>query len=254
MNIVAVIPTYNERQNIPMLVERLLALPLKIDLFFVDDASPDGTGLLLDSLQKSEPRLRVYHRSGKLGLGTAYREAFRQLLHEPYDCYIAMDADFSHPPESIMKLVEASNEADLVIGSRYIGEGHTVNCPLHRRLLSQIANGLTALILGTTVHDATAGFRCYRPELLHVLEGINIRSTGYSFQFEMTYFAELMGYRVREVPIVFRDRMHAKSKLGKREILSAVTCLLRLGIHRLMNKKRAKQAGRMAAGYKSPTV
>jgi dolichol-phosphate mannosyltransferase len=246
MKIVAVIPTYNERQNISLLVERLLALPLTIDFFFVDDASPDGTGALLDSLQQSEPRLRVYHRAGKLGLGTAYREAFRQLLQEPYDCFIAMDADFSHPPESIMTLLKAAQEADLVIGSRYVDEGHTVNCPLHRRLLSHIANGLTGFILGTTVCDATAGFRCYRRELLQALEGIDIRSTGYSFQFEMTYFAELMGYRVQEVPIVFRDRLHAKSKLGKREILSAITCLVRLGIHRLLNKRQAMQPGRIA--------
>jgi dolichol-phosphate mannosyltransferase len=234
---VVVIPTYDEKQNIPLLVNRLLALPLKLDLFFVDDASPDGTGHLLDELQKVEPRLRVLHRSGKLGLGTAYRQAFGRLLQEDYERYVAMDADFSHPPESIAQLLEAADESHLVIGSRYIPKGGAVNCPVHRRLLSRIANGLTSLLLGTTVSDATAGFRCYHRELLVALEGMDIRSTGYSFQFEMTYFAQRLGYRIREVPIVFHDRLHAKSKLGRFEIVTAIQCLCRLTMHRFSYRR-----------------
>lgn len=236
MKIVAVIPTYNERENIPPLVERLLALPLDLDLFFVDDGSPDQTGRLLDSMQVTQPRLRVFHRPGKLWIGTAYREAFRMLLREPYDRYIAMDADLSHPPESIPNLLEATKDADLVIGSRYVEDGGMVNCAAHRKLLSRTANQLARLALGIAVRDATAGFRCYRRELLSTLDQIAIRSNGYSFQLEVTYVTQALGYRVREVPIIFRDRVHAQSKLGTSEILGAAQTLFRLGVYHAIGK------------------
>ena len=239
---IAIIPTYNERDNIPPLVERLLALPLDLDLFFVDDGSLDQTGRLLESIQATQPRVRVLHRPVKLGIGTAYRQAFRMLLREPYDWYIAMDADLSHPPESIPSLLEATNHADLVIGSRYVEDGDAVNCAAHRKLLSRTANHLARLALGITVRDATAGFRCYRRELLSTLDQLAIRSNGYSFQLEVTYVTQALGYRVREVPIIFRDRVHAKSKLGMGEILSAVQTLFRLGIHHAIGKAYPSRA------------
>jgi dolichol-phosphate mannosyltransferase len=239
---IAIIPTYNERDNIPPLVERLLALPLDLDLFFVDDGSPDKTGRLLESMQATQPRVRVSHRPGKLGIGTAYRQAFRMLLHEPYDWYIAMDADLSHPPESIPNLLEATNHADLVIGSRYVKDGGAVNCAAHRKLLSQTANQLARLALGITVRDATAGFRCYRRELLSTLDQLAIRSNGYSFQLEVTYVTQTLGYRVREVPIIFRDRLHAKSKMGMGEILGAAQTLFRLGVHHAIGKAYPSRA------------
>ncbi len=244
MKTIAIIPTYNERDNIPSLVERLSALPLDLDLFFIDDGSPDQTGQLLESMRATLPRLRVCHRPRKLGIGTAYRQAFRMLLREPYDRFIAMDADLSHPPESITSLLEATNHADLVIGSRYVENGGSINCAAHRKLLSQTANQLAHLALGITVHDATAGFRCYRRELLSTLDQIAIRSNGYSFQLEVTYVAQALGYRIREVPIVFRDRVHAQSKLGTSEILGAVQTLFRLGVHHAIGKAYPSRAGK----------
>jgi dolichol-phosphate mannosyltransferase len=241
---VAVIPTYNERANIPTLVERLLALPLDLDLFFVDDASPDRSGQLLDSMQARLPRLRVYHRSKKLGIGTAYRQAFHMLLREPYERYIAMDADLSHPPESTPALLEATEHADLAIGSRYVAHGGTVKCAAHRKLLSRTANHLSRLALGLTVRDATAGFRCYRRELLSRLDQIAMRSNGYSFQLEVTYVTGALGYRIREVPIVFHDRIHDHSKLGTGEILAAAQTLFRLGRHYTIGKAYPSRAGK----------
>lgn len=162
------------------------------------------------------------HRSGKLGLGTAYRQAFRSLLTEPYDRYVAMDADLSHPPESIPDLLRASAEADLVIGSRYIDGGVCKNWSAARLLLSRTANNVARALLSLDVMDATAGFRCYRRELLDALNRINVRSNGYSFQIEMAYYSQLMGFRLTEVPIVFEDRVRAKSKMSHSEITGAI--------------------------------
>jgi dolichol-phosphate mannosyltransferase len=244
MKAVAVIPTYNERANIPSLVERLLALPLDLDLFFVDDASPDQSGQLLDSMQARMPRLRVHHRGKKLGIGTAYRQAFHMLLSEPYDRYIQMDADLSHPPESIETLLGATEHADLAIGSRYVAHGGTVHCAAHRKLLSRTANHLSRLALGLTVQDATAGFRCYRRQLLSVLDQIAMRSNGYSFQLEVTYVTQALGYRVQEVPIMFHDRVHDHSKLGTGEILAAMQTLFRLGMHHTIGKAFPSRAAK----------
>lgn len=244
MKAVAVIPTYNERANILTLVERLLALPINLDLFFIDDSSPDHTGQLLDSISARLPRLRVSHRCKKLGIGTAYRQAFHMLLAEPYDRYIAMDADLSHPPESIPALLEATEHADLAIGSRYVAHGGTVRCAAHRKFLSRTANHLSRLGLGLTVRDATAGFRCYRRELLSTLDQIAMRSNGYSFQLEVTYVTQALGYRIREVPIIFHDRVHDHSKLGTGEILAAVQTLLRLGVHHTIGKACPSRARR----------
>ena len=244
MKVVAIIPTYSERANIPTLVERLLTLPLDLDLFFVDDGSPDHTGQLLDSLHATLPQLRVFHRHKKLGIGTAYRQAFRMLLAEPYDRYIAMDADLSHPPESIPALLEATEHADLAIGSRYIAHGGSVHCAAHRKLLSRTANHLSRLALGLTVRDATAGFRCYRRQLLSILDNIAMRSNGYSFQLEVTYITHALGYRIQEVPIIFHDRVHDRSKLGTGEILAAAQTRVRLGMHYTIGKACRSRAGK----------
>lgn len=232
MRTVVVIPTYNERINILPLIERCMALPIPLDLFFVDDGSPDGTGEYLESLRSTYPCLRVMHRSGKLGLGTAYRQAFGSLLTEPYDRYVAMDADLSHPPESIPDLLCASAEADLVIASRYIDGGICKDWSAARRLLSRTANGVARTLLSLDVMDATAGFRCYRRELLDALNRVNVRSNGYSFQIEMTYYSQLMGFRLTEVPIVFEDRVRGRSKMSHSEITGAIQTLVRLSLHR----------------------
>ena len=228
MNTVIVIPTYNELENVGILVDRLTAQFVSSDLFFIDDASPDGTGEFLEKLRRKHSRLRVMHRLRKTGLGSAYREAYRQLLQESYELFIAMDADLSHQPEAIPNLIRASTEADLVIGSRYCSGGKTKNWPLSRRLLSRTANQLARNILGLRVEDATAGFRCYRRDLLVALDQLDVKSEGYAYQIEMTYLAQLLGFRVREVPIVFEDRQYATSKLCSSEITSAMKTLVRL--------------------------
>ncbi len=246
MKTVVVIPTYNERDNIQPLIERLLALPIGADIFFVDDGSPDGTGELLESLRRTRPRLRVLHRPGKLGLGTAYRHAFHVLLKDPYDRFISMDADLSHSPESIPYLLRACEDADLVIGSRYLPGGGTRNCSMTRRMLSRVANRVARGMLGLKTQDATAGFRCYRRELIAALNRLDVRSNGYSFLVEMTYYSQAMGFRVIEEPILFDDRVHAKSKMSRLEIVRAARTLLRLWFHRITglgSRDRMRLAG-----------
>ncbi len=237
MRAVVVIPTYNERDNIAPLVSRLIglairegdqALPMPLDLFFVDDNSPDGTGRLLESMRAEIPNLRVLHREGKLGLGTAYRTAFRQLLSEGYDRLLSMDADLSHAPESIPALLRGSEDADLVVGSRYVEGGGTQHCSAARRALSLTANAGARALLGLKLRDATAGFRCYRRELLTDLDQRDIRSNGYSYLLEMSYYAQRLGYRLSEVPIRFDNRVHEKSKMSRKEIWLASKTLFRL--------------------------
>ena len=233
MKTVVVIPTYNERENIPSLVERILSIDtVRLDLFFIDDGSPDGTGQLLTTLSATNPQVRILHRPSKLGLGTAYRQAYRLLLKEGYSRFVQMDADLSHQPEAIPALLDAAEAADLVIGSRYCAGGGAKDGPVWRWVLSRGANRLTRLMLGLAVEDSTAGFRCYRRGLLEVLDQLDIRSNGYAFQVELTYYSQLLGFRVREVPITFEKREHAKSKMTHLEVSSAMKMLARLWLHR----------------------
>ena len=234
---VIVIPTYNEYHNIRPLVDRILALSLPLDLLFVDDASPDGTGQLLDMICGSMPRCRVLHRPRKLGLGTAYREAFRMLLKEHYAYFLQMDADLSHRPEDIGRLIQSATEADVVIGSRYCVGGRSQNWPLVRRVLSQSANRASGGLLGLAVKDSTAGFRCYRRAVIESLDAVDIRANGYAFQIEMAYYSQRMGFRILEIPIIFDDRKYAKSKMSYREIRGATATLARLSTQRLVGLK-----------------
>jgi dolichol-phosphate mannosyltransferase len=253
---VVVIPTFNEYHNIRPLVDRLLALPLPLDLFFVDDASPDGTGRLLDEICGSLPRCRVLHRSGKLGLGTAYREAYRMLLREDYAFFLQMDADLSHRPEDIGRLIQSAREADLVIGSRYCVGGGSQNWPLVRRMLSQTANRASGSLLGLGVKDSTAGFRCYRRAVIESLNAIGIRANGYAFQIEMAYYSQSMGFRILEIPIIFDDRKYAKSKMSYRELRSATATLARLSTQRLVGIKQLQpitNSDSPVSGFIGPT-
>jgi glycosyltransferase involved in cell wall biosynthesis len=240
---VVVIPTYNEYHNIRPLVDRMRALPLPVDLFFVDDGSPDGTGQLLDEICGSLRCGRVLHRTGKLGLGTAYREAYRILLKEDYSYFLQMDADLSHRPEDIGRLMQSAMEADLVIGSRYCVGGGSQNWPLARRMLSQAANSASEGLLGLSVKDSTAGFRCYRRAVLESLNAIDIRANGYAFQIEMAYYSQYMGFRILEIPIIFEDRKYAKSKMSYREISGAAATLTRLSAQRLFGPKNLRPLG-----------
>lgn len=234
MKSAVIIPTYNERENIALLVDEILALPLDVQVAVVDDNSPDGTGELLDDLSRRLPGLHVIHRARKLGLGTAHIAGFRLALELGVDCILTMDADFSHHPRYIPAMIEALSNADIVIGSRYVAGGGVVNCGWDRTLLSKVANGFARLLLGLQAHDCTAGFRCYRRRVLQNVPLDTVFSNGYSFLIEMLYKCQKLGYRVSEVPIVFENRQRGSSKISKAEIFRAGYTVLRLTPSRVL--------------------
>ena len=212
---VVVVPTYNERETLPSLAEAVLALPGGWRLLIVDDGSPDGTGELADDLAGREPRVSVLHRKEKEGLGPAYVAGFREMLTRPeVDFIVQMDADFSHDPADLPRLLEAVAEADLVIGSRYVPGGATRGWGLRRRLLSRWGNTYVHFVLGLGIRDLTAGFRCWRREALTAIDLDEVSTRGYGFQIEMAFRAVLAGCRVTEEPIVFTERRAGKSKMS----------------------------------------
>ncbi len=208
-----VIPTYNERENLPRIVADVLAY-LATDVLVVDDGSPDGTGAVADELAAADARVRVLHRAGKQGLGTAYIAGFRDAIARGYERVFEMDADFSHPPWDLPRLAMASLRADLVIGSRYVKGGSTVGWDLKRRLLSRSANLYARTILGTGVRDMTAGFRCYDVASLRRVDLGQVAAQGYAFQIEMVFRMKRIGARITEVPIHFVDRRVGQSKMS----------------------------------------
>lgn len=210
-----VIPTYNEKQNLEPLVATIWRY-LDVDILVVDDGSPDGTGAIADRMAAADPRLHVLHRRGKQGLGTAYLAGFRHAIDRGYERVCEMDADFSHAPWDLPRLVFASRDADLVIGSRYVPGGCTVGWGLMRRLLSRGANVYTRAILASRVRDNTAGFRCYHTAALAQLDLSAVQSQGYSFQVEMAFRMVRAGFRVKEIPVHFVDRCNGRSKMDGR--------------------------------------
>ncbi len=233
-----IIPTYNEYDNLSILVPMLLELPLETSVIVVDDSSPDGTGALADQLAAQHPnRIAVIHRPSKLGLGTAYLAGFAEALARGAALIMTMDADFSHHPRYVLAMVDATRDRyDLVIGSRYVPGGSAPDFPFSRRLLSWGANAFARMMLGLRVHDATAGFRCYRREVLETLPLDSIFSSGYSFLIEMLYLVQRAGFRVGEVPIVFEDRRRGRSKISQQEIVRALYTVLRLSWRRLFGR------------------
>lgn len=224
-----VVPTYNERENLARLVGRLRALPGDVHVLVVDDSSPDGTGAIADAIAACDPGVHVLHRAGKLGLGTAYRAGFRHGLEHGYDYICTMDADFSHSPESLPALIDkAASGYDLVIGSRYVRGGAVVGSPPLRKFISYAANTLAHTILGVTARDCTAGFRCYRRQVLETVDLDAIFSSGYSFLVEMAFWVERAGFRTGEVPITFVNRTEGASKISKLEIYKAMYTIARL--------------------------
>ena len=215
--IMVVIPTYNEADNLPTMVGELLTLELpQVEILIVDDNSPDGTGEIADDLVKRHPeRMHVLHRTGKLGLGTAYVAGFTYAIEQGADLIVQMDADFSHSPGYILRLVEASKDYDVVVGSRYVSGGSLdERWSWWRYALSWWANSVyTRLILGVEVKDATAGFKCWRRATLEGIGLARVRSNGYVFQVEMAYLTEKLGYRFLEIPIHFEDRRIGQSKM-----------------------------------------
>jgi dolichol-phosphate mannosyltransferase len=218
-----IIPTYNERENIPRIVPLVLAQDERLDVLIIDDNSPDGTGAVADTLAAENPRVHVMHRAGKLGLGTAYLAGFRWGLDRGYDWLFEMDADFSHDPVHLPQFLEAIQDADLVIGSRYLGGKVTVvNWPMARLMLSYSANIYARTITGVPLWDGTAGFKAFRRATLEQLDLEHVESEGYSFQIEMNLRVWKKGLRIREIPIVFVDRTIGESKMSKRVIREAV--------------------------------
>lgn len=233
MNILVVLPTYNEAENIALLLPELLTLP--VDVCVVDDGSPDGTGCIADEWAAREPRVRVIHRKGKLGLGTAYIAGFKAALAGGYDAALTMDADFSHHPRYIPSILREIADADLVIGSRYVAGGE-VRYPWHRRMLSRTSNFVARLLLGYTAHDCTAGFRLYRSAVLRAMPLDRIFSNGYSFLTETMWHVQRRGFRIAEVPIIFEDRVRGQSKISSREIYRGMTTVWRLFLRRLRGR------------------
>lgn len=224
-----IIPTYNERENLARLVTQLRALPNNVHVLIVDDNSPDGTGVIADHLASLDNGVIVLHRAGKLGLGTAYIAGFHYGLEQGYQYLCTMDADFSHDPASLPALIDkAISGYDLVVGSRYVQGGGMAGRGLGLRILSYGANSLAQLFLRITIHDCTAGFRCYRRTVLETIELGSIFSSGYSFLIEMAYRCQRAGFQCAEVPIFYVNRTEGTSKISKLEIYKALYTLLRL--------------------------
>ncbi len=223
-----IVPTYNERDNLPPLVAKLLSLPIQIDLLVVDDNSPDGTGQIADALAAKHPQVNVLHRSEKNGLGRAYCAGFAWALERDYEYIMEMDGDFSHNPDDIAKFLEAAKDADLVIGSRYCNGIRVINWPLTRLVLSMSAGLYVRIITGMPFSDPTGGFKCFRRHALKSIDLDKVRSNGYSFQIELTHKLWRQGMRVVEVPIIFTDRFLGTSKISRKIVYEAVFMVWRL--------------------------
>lgn len=223
-----IVPTYNERDNLPPLTKRLLALPVPVDVLVVDDSSPDGTGHLADELARVHASVHVLHRREKNGLGRAYCEGFAWALERDYQLIFEMDGDFSHNPDDIPAFVEAAKQADLVLGSRYCNGIRVINWPMNRLLLSLFAAKYVQVITGMPFSDPTGGFKCFRRDALKSIDLGAVRSNGYSFQIELTHKIWRQGLRVREVPIIFTDRFQGNSKMSKAIVHEAITMVWRL--------------------------
>ncbi len=231
-----VMPTYNERENLPQIVPEVLSKDPGIHVLIVDDNSPDGTGQVADELAVREERIHVMHRPGKLGLGTAYIAGFKWALERDYEFIFEMDSDFSHNPDHIPEFLAAAKDYDLVLGSRYLKGVTVVNWPMSRLLLSYFANKYSRIITGLPFTDTTGGFKCYRKKVLQTIELDRITSEGYSFQIETTFRAWRKGFKIGEIKIVFTDRAEGTSKMSGRIIREAVWKVWWLRLLRIVRK------------------
>jgi len=236
------VPTYNERVNVPLIVPAILGQDPRIDVLVVDDSSPDGTGELADQLAAENPRVHVLHRTQKEGLGKAYIAGFRWALDHGYDLIFEMDADFSHDPRFLPIFLDAIQDADLVIGSRYKTGVNVINWPISRLLLSLGANQYARLVTGLPLADSTGGFKCFRRRVLEAIPLERVRSNGYAFQIEMSYLAWRKGFRLKEIPIVFTDRVIGTSKMSSRIAIEAMLLVPKL--RRIDRKRLPRAAGR----------
>jgi dolichol-phosphate mannosyltransferase len=235
--ILVAIPTYNEAANLPNIVPQILAQDPRLEVLVVDDNSPDGTGRLAEDLARTDRRVHVLHREGKLGLGTAYITAFRWALEHGYDYVFEMDADFSHDPVYLKDFLKAIESADVVLGSRYLeGKVAVVNWPMGRLMLSYCANIYARWVTGLRIWDLTGGFKCFRRRVLEAIDLSQVRSNGYAFQIEMSVRAWRKGFKLREIPIVFVDRAEGQSKMNRAIVREAVWMVPRLRLQRLFGR------------------
>jgi dolichol-phosphate mannosyltransferase len=232
-----IIPTYNERENLPRLLPLVLEQDERLDILVIDDASPDGTGAVADEMAAQSARIHVMHREGKLGLGTAYLAGFRWGLERGYDWLFEMDADFSHDPEHLPQFLDALERYDLVLGSRYLeGRVTVVNWPISRLLLSYFANVYARVVTGVPLWDATGGFKAFNRRVLERIRLDRVESEGYSFQIEMSLRAWKQGFTIGEIPIVFVDRTTGESKMSKRIIREAVWRVWKLRVQSMFGR------------------
>ena len=244
---IVVVPTYNEAGNIQEVVAAVLKQPAAVHILIVDDNSPDGTGEIADTLAaESAGRVHVLHRPGKEGLGRAYLAGFAWALSAGYGAVVEMDADLSHDPLYLNSIVDAAQSTDVVIGSRYLNGISVINWPLSRILLSWGANWYVRTVTGLAVNDCTSGYRLYHRRVLESLDLPSVRSNGYSFQVEMTFRAQLCGFRITEVPIIFMERRAGQSKLSKGVVWESLLMPLKLRWHARATKRRMS-AGQNAA-------
>ena len=227
MKTLIIIPTYNELENLRPLLQEIFSYAPDTGVLIVDDNSPDGTGKLADEIHNENPQVHVLHRAGKLGLGTAYIAGFKYAVAHDYDAAFEMDADFSHDPRYLPDFLKAIEHADLVIGSRYIPGGGTPNWSFLRRFISGGGNIFARFMLGIPVQDCTAGFRCYRRQVLESIDLDTIQSQGYAFQVEMAYRVMRQGFKIVETPIIFMDRRIGKSKMSRKIVIEAFIYVLR---------------------------
>ena len=225
---VVIVPTFNERDNLPSLVRRVMAQPVAADVLVVDDNSPDGTGQLADTMAAENPRLHVLHRAEKDGLGRAYCAGFAWALARDYEFVFEMDGDFSHNPDDIPAFLEAARNADLVLGSRYRNGIRVINWPLKRLMLSLAAAKYVQVITGMPVSDPTGGYKCFRRHALQSIPLAEVQSNGYSFQIELTHKIWSQGMKVIEVPIIFTDRFQGSSKMSSKIVREALWMVWRI--------------------------
>lgn len=230
-----VIPTYNEINNISELIDKIMDDQKHSDILFVDDNSPDGTGDLLKEISEEKNNIHLLSRPGKLGLGTAYIAGFNWAIQNNYDYVLQMDADLSHNPSDISRLLESVQDCDLVIGSRYLDGFNVINWPLRRLLLSYCANLYTRILIGLPIHDSTGGFKCFKIDVLKNINLNKIVSEGYSFQIEMNYLSWINNAKIKEVSIVFTDRTVGQSKMSRRIIFEAIFIVPKIMFQRIFS-------------------
>ncbi len=236
MKALLIIPTYNEIENIERIIAIVLTKSPDLQILVMDDNSPDGTAKAVQSMMENEPRIHLIQRPGKMGLGSAYVAGFKYALQNDYDYILEMDADFSHNPDDLPRLLAAAQKKDLVIGSRYSEGVNIVNWPFRRLLISYFASKYVRVITGMPIKDPTGGFKCFNRRVLEAIDLDSILSDGYAFQIEMNFRAWVKGFRIQEIPIVFTERINGVSKMSRHIVYEAAWMVWRLQIMKLLGK------------------